>query len=296
MAGPGVKDGDVTQYFFPYGTSTMYAAQTPTGTVGACPPGTTNPQYCSVPKKQNVSASITGLAPAQTYHFRIVATNPDGTTFGADQMFTTASVVPPPVAITRPATHIGTTFATLNGVAGPGDPPGVVTQYFFQYGTTKNYGSQTPTGTVGHCPPGITNPLYCSVPPTQHVSATIHGLKSGQKYHFRIVATNPGGTTMGSDEAFTTHSVVPIKSVTVAPHHVRPGHFFEVVVRLDERSRLTISLVFRGHAVHKFDLGLRDGTVKQRIRAPGRAGRYTVRVEATAKGVTHTVDEHVRVT
>ena len=38
---------------------------------------------------QNASASVTGLTPGTTYHFRVVATNSDGTTNGADQTFQT---------------------------------------------------------------------------------------------------------------------------------------------------------------------------------------------------------------
>jgi phosphodiesterase/alkaline phosphatase D-like protein len=36
-----------------------------------------------------VTANLTGLAPNTTYHFRVVAVNAAGTTYGADQVFTT---------------------------------------------------------------------------------------------------------------------------------------------------------------------------------------------------------------
>jgi len=39
-----------------------------------------------------VAATLTGLAPATTYHYRIVATNSEGTTAGADRTFTTAAL------------------------------------------------------------------------------------------------------------------------------------------------------------------------------------------------------------
>ena len=39
---------------------------------------------------QQVSASITGLLPATTYHYRVMATNSNGTSFGSDRTFTTA--------------------------------------------------------------------------------------------------------------------------------------------------------------------------------------------------------------
>jgi hypothetical protein len=51
-----------------------------------------------------VTASLSGLAPSATYHFRVVATHHGGTAFGVDQTFTTAAVPP------------------SGGPAGPGDP------------------------------------------------------------------------------------------------------------------------------------------------------------------------------
>jgi hypothetical protein len=41
------------------------------------------------------SVSLTGLAPATTYHFQALATGPEGTSVGADQTFTTAAPPPP---------------------------------------------------------------------------------------------------------------------------------------------------------------------------------------------------------
>ena len=95
VSGPGVAGGDLTLYFFQYGKTTKYGAQTPTGI--ACPAGVTNPNQC--PSAVSVSAALTGLKPGQTYHFRIVSTNVDGTshvfyrTSGDDQTFTTLNVI-----------------------------------------------------------------------------------------------------------------------------------------------------------------------------------------------------------
>ncbi len=38
---------------------------------------------------QSISANISGLTASTTYHFRIVATNSSGTTYGSDRTFTT---------------------------------------------------------------------------------------------------------------------------------------------------------------------------------------------------------------
>jgi len=167
--------GLTTTVYFQYGTTTSYdhitANQSKTGNT-----------------YQSVLANISGLAASTTYHFRIVATNSGGTTFGADRTFTTLSATGPPVVITNPATNIATNTATLNGSV---DPHGLTTTVYFQYGTTISYGqtsaSQSKTGNV-----------------YQNVSANISGLTALTTYHFRIVGTNNGGTTYGSDSTFTT--------------------------------------------------------------------------------------------
>jgi len=66
-----------TSYHFEYGTDAAYGSRTATTSAGAA--GT----------PLTVSASVSGLAPATTYHFRVIAENATGTTYGADNVFTT---------------------------------------------------------------------------------------------------------------------------------------------------------------------------------------------------------------
>ena len=63
-----------------------------------------------------VARAVTGLAPATTYHYRLVARSSGGTTYGADGLFTTAS---PPTAVTGAATGVGPTGATVGGTVDP---------------------------------------------------------------------------------------------------------------------------------------------------------------------------------
>src|SRR5262245_39187174 len=89
-----------------------------------------------------------------------------------------------PTATTGNATHVRATSATLKGVAGPNVRGGDITQYFFEYGTTTAYGSQTPPATIGRCPHGITPPSpYCKVPKVKRVSADISKLTPCTTYH-----------------------------------------------------------------------------------------------------------------
>jgi sugar lactone lactonase YvrE len=180
--------GSTTTVYFQYGTTTSYghttANQTKTGNT-----------------YQNVSANISGLTASTTYHFRLVAHNGNGTTYGSDRTFTTLATTGPPVAATNPATFIASFSATLNGSV---DPHGLSTSVHFQYGTTTSYGLTT-------APQSKSGNTY------QSVSANIRGLAASTTYHFRMVATNSGGTRYGSDMTFTTLSATGPPVVTTNP-------------------------------------------------------------------------------
>lgn len=108
-----------------------------------------------------------------------------------------------PSAITKPATGVTATEATLNGTV---NPEGQETTYHFEYGQTISYGTSipVPSANVGS---GLS---------TLEESKTITGLEAGTVYHFRIVAANGSGTTDGEDKMFTT--VTPSWRVTSTPN------------------------------------------------------------------------------
>lgn len=167
--------GLTTIVYFQYGTTTRYGLTTPIQSK-------TGNTY------QSVAANIGNLTASTTYHFRIVATNSNATRYGSDRTFTTLSATGPPVAITSPATNVTSSSATLKGSV---DPHGLTTNLHFQYGPTTSYGhttaNQIRTGNV-----------------YQNVAANISGLTSHRTYHFRVVATNTGGTRYGGDKIFAT--------------------------------------------------------------------------------------------
>jgi plastocyanin len=167
--------GLTTTVSFQYGTTTAYGSTTPMQTK-------TGNTYL------DIAANISGLSPNTLYHFRIVATNSAGTRFGGDRTFRTLTVTGPPVATTNPATFIASFSATLNALV---NPHGLPTSVHFQYGTTPSYGLTTaPQNRSGNT--------------FQAVSANAPGLTANTLYHFRVVASNGAGTTMGSDRTFTT--------------------------------------------------------------------------------------------
>lgn len=97
-----------------------------------------------------------------------------------------------PTAITQDATGVGTTSATLHGLA---NANGGSTEVIFEYGLTESYGS---TVIAAQSPINGTS--------NTGVSAEVTGLAPGTAYHFRVVAQNTVGTTNGSDLVFITAS------------------------------------------------------------------------------------------
>ena len=169
---------EVEKCEFEYGETTGY------GSTASC---------SSLPGKEDspvaVSAAVTGLTANTTYHFRISATNPSGTSKGADQTFTTPG---PPAVVTKAASPIAQTTATLNASVNPDGEE--VSECKFEWGTTTEYKS---------------TPVSCSSLPGKEnspvpVSAAVTGLTANTSYHFRISATNAGGESKGADETFTT--------------------------------------------------------------------------------------------
>ncbi|MBI3572397.1 hypothetical protein HY091_02615, partial [Candidatus Kaiserbacteria bacterium] len=173
-------NGVTATAWFEYGTTSSYGSSTAAQTLAA---GTT---------AVAVSAAVTGLSPNTTYHFRIDASNNGGTSYGLDASFTTLATKP--TVTTGSASSISGSSATLNGTV---NPNGVTATAWFEYGTTTSYGSSTATQNIAAGTTAVA------------VSAAISGLSANTTYHFRIDATNNGGTSNGSDASFTTLAAPP---------------------------------------------------------------------------------------
>lgn len=167
-----------TECKFEYGTTNAY---------GESAPCATSPGNAST--RTPVSADLSGLESGVKYHFRVMEKTGSGTVHGADQTFTTP-LPERPVAITGAASDISQTAATLGGKV---NPEGGSTTCEFEYGTTASYGSSAPCADS----PGSGSGEVA-------VGAALSGLTAGTTYHFRISATNAGGTSKGADATFTT--------------------------------------------------------------------------------------------
>jgi hypothetical protein len=103
--------GSNTSYYFQYGPTKAYGAQTALADVGA--------GVATV----KVSIPVTGLRPVTVYHYRLIAVNAAGASTGADRAFATAKVplslqilaAPNPVLYEDPVTIQGTLSGTGNG-------------------------------------------------------------------------------------------------------------------------------------------------------------------------------------
>ncbi len=171
----------LVDYRFQYGTTTAY------GSVEPIPDGYAPITNETVP----VSQPVQGLRAGTTYHYRLVASSPGATEVkGPDETFTTLPI-PAPTVETGGASSVGVGSATLSGAI---DPHGWDTTYLFQYGTSTAYGSSWPTVQVDMGALEGAQPVVVKVP----------NLLPGTTYHYRLVASNGGGTTYGQDMTFTT--------------------------------------------------------------------------------------------
>lgn len=190
-------NGGSTTYYFQWGLTTSYGSN---GTPRSAGTGV---------KATGVHWTATGLVQGTGYHYRLVATNQFGTTFGTDRTFKTAGRTPPGV-LTGAAGRLSTTGATLVGVV---YPQGLATSWSFQWGTTNGYLYST---AVQKLAPSST---------PQVVSFPLQPLAPGVVYHFRLVASHgASATTYGSDAMFMTYPSprpVPLVQASTRPLRAR---------------------------------------------------------------------------
>jgi hypothetical protein len=167
-------DGISTTDHFEYGVDTSYGLKT------------AESSSVSAPGETQVEVPVSGLTSGKTWHYRIVATNANGTTIGPDRTFRTAS--PPELQGVR-ATEVKATSAWLRARI---NPSGYATDYRFEYGPTAAYGKSVPIpdGSAG----AGSGPV--------DVAHQVEGLQPGVTYHFRLVATNQWGTSESADTTF----------------------------------------------------------------------------------------------
>lgn len=115
-----------------------------------------------------------------------------------------------PTVVTEAAAKVTSSSAKLKATVNPNG--GEVTGCEFEYGTSSSYGASAPCSSL---PGSGTSPVA--------VSAQVTGLAANTVYHFRISATNAGGTSEGSDEEFRTLTNPPTVTAVEPSEGPQPG-------------------------------------------------------------------------
>lgn len=180
-------NGLLTQVWFEYGGSNTYGNSTTPQSIGS---GSTS---------VNVSAPISGLT-LPGYHFRCVAQNSAGKTYGTDFAF---GVDAAPAATTLAATNVTSTGATVHGTVNANS---LDTTPAFECGTTSSL------GTVVAATPALAMGTGDTA-----VSAALVGLAPNTTYYYRAIGTNASGTGLGNVMTFITTNAAPVAAWVNAP-------------------------------------------------------------------------------
>ncbi len=186
-------NGSSTSYYFQYGTTTAYGSSTPAGSLSS---GTSS---------VSVKTAASSLSASTTYHFRLVASNAFGTSYGGDSSFKTStgssgtgtSDTTPPSAPTSPSATASNGQTALSWGASS-DNVAVAGYRLYRNGSQV---AQTPSANFTDT--GLTNGTAYSYyvvaydaagnvsSPSNTVSVTPSAPSSSSNYDQTILADNP---------------------------------------------------------------------------------------------------------
>jgi hypothetical protein len=112
-----------------------------------------------------------------------------------------AAAASTPAVVTGSPSSVGETSAVLNGTV---NPEGSTTSYQFQWGLTTAYGSASASHSAGKGTKAVS------------VKTTAGGLIPGSLYHYRLVASNGSGLSVGRDRTFISAGHPPPTPITGA--------------------------------------------------------------------------------
>jgi hypothetical protein len=121
-------------------------------------------------------------------------------------------------------------------LTGSVNPNGRDTSYYFQYGLTKAYGSQTAISDAGAGTKAVA------------VRLTITGLQPLTVYHYRLVAVNSAGATIGDDEKLLTTKVPLSLQILASPNPVPFGGLVTVQGTLSGTGNANRTVVLQANA------------------------------------------------
>ena len=182
VSGTVTPNGAKTQYWFEFGITPSLGSKTSAQMIGSGYSALPSPGY------------ITGLAKDTTYFYQIVAQNSLGKVVGSQFSFKTTNGVSVPVGSTptvrtSSASSVSRTSVILNGNVTPNK---ATTSYWFEYGTTKDFGNTTSVQDIGNGTAGVS------------ASVQVENLNPLTTYYYRLNAQNQFGTIVGSTLSFKT--------------------------------------------------------------------------------------------
>lgn len=187
LVGGIYPNGLDTSWWVQYGTSTAYGQQTAATDIGS---GTA---------PVAVTGSLSQLNPGTTYHYRLVASNTDGTTYGYDYTFTTGSG--PHAALTHaPAVAAPGWSVSFNG-AGSTDDGGSITSYSWDFGDGSTAGGATGSASHTYASAGVYT-VRLTVGDTAGLTSTTTQTITVDAAPSASFAAAPNPATVGSGIAF----------------------------------------------------------------------------------------------
>lgn len=244
------------------------------GTVTSAPAGISCPGTCQAAYLEGDLVLLTARAAAGSTFTGwsgggCSGTGPCQVTMNADTDVTATFAQSPPTATTGGASSVTQSTAILSGTV---NPNGAATTCTFEYGTSTSYGSSVPCASApGSGTSGV------------GVSAALSGLAAGTTYHYRIVASNAGGSSNGGDATFTT-AVPPNRTCQTDPTLCpKPGvlHLAKAVAAATG-GKVVVLLSCKGDTACRASLTV---TVKVKTtRGKGRSRRTRTTTVVVAKG------------
>jgi hypothetical protein len=191
LVGATNPSGRPTTVYFEYGPDTNYGRTTPPATI---------PAGGNV---EDVLFNPPGLTPGMIYHYRLVAENDSGISYGENVTFQVAptpggggtSPAAAPAATILAALDVTSAAALLQANVNPNRGTTFVR---FEYGLTPACESTTDSKGVGNG----TDIALVVIP--------VQGLLPGTLYHYRAVASNSLGDTTSSVSTLTTAALPPL--------------------------------------------------------------------------------------
>lgn len=189
----------------------------------------------------DLSPTVYNLFPNTSYSYCAVAQNPSNNQIvrGNSVSFITApnpvTTITTPVftAVTKSASGVDRSSVVLNGSINNPFIYSSVSEYF-EYGTTIYMGSQTTPRVLG-------SQNYIDF------SESVSGLSENTNYYYRTVAVNPGVTTKGSIQVFTTlgnPQIAPASNTTNIKNQQAPATQVPTVNPNVNQAPLSASAIF----------------------------------------------------